>query len=124
MQTNGRFQELDLSKEAFVFSESVREGEWRSVVAKSLHAKQDYKMVLYLFLSLAASFDFEESYCLLILVVFRIFFPFRPPTILSNLSLCLLYYAEACNEFVGPISSSLRWATQFLLKKCRSGGEL
>ena len=26
----------------------------------------------------------------------------------SNLSLCLLYYAEACNEFAGPIFTSLR----------------
>ena len=26
----------------------------------------------------------------------------------SNLSLYLLYYAEACNEFAGPISTSLR----------------
>ena len=26
----------------------------------------------------------------------------------KNLSLCSLYYAEACNEFAGPISASLR----------------
>ena len=35
-----------------------------------------------------------------------------------------LYYAEACNEFAGPISASLRLrATQILSKKYRSGGE-
>ena len=42
----------------------------------------------------------------------------------SNLLLYSLYYAEACNEFAGPISASLRlWATQLLSKKCCSGGE-
>ena len=36
----------------------------------------------------------------------------------------LLYYAEACNEFAGPISASLRLlATQLFSKKYRSGGE-
>ena len=42
----------------------------------------------------------------------------------SNLSLYLLYYAEACNEFAGPISASLRQrATQLLSKKCCSCSE-
>ena len=42
----------------------------------------------------------------------------------SNLTLYSQYYAEACNEFAGPISAPLRlWATQLLSKKCRSGGE-
>ena len=40
----------------------------------------------------------------------------------SNISLYSLYCAEACNELAGPISASLRWATQLLLKKCRSVG--
>ena len=41
-----------------------------------------------------------------------------------DLSLSLLYYAEACNEFAGPISTSLRLrATQLLSKKCRSDGK-
>ena len=36
-----------------------------------------------------------------------------------------LYYAEACNEFARPISTSLRlWATQLFSKKWCSGGEL
>ena len=36
----------------------------------------------------------------------------------------LYYYAEACNEFAGPITASLRQkATQLLSKKYRSGGE-
>ena len=32
-------------------------------------------------------------------------------------------YAEACNEFAGPISASLRPGKQFVLKKYRCGGE-
>jgi phosphatidylinositol-bisphosphatase len=39
------FQELDLSKEAFVFSESPREEEWQKIVAASLHPKAKYKQV-------------------------------------------------------------------------------
>ena len=42
----------------------------------------------------------------------------------SILSLYPLYHAEACNEFSGPISASLRLrATQLLSKKCGSGGK-
>ena len=45
-------------------------------------------------------------------------------SVVTNLSLYTLYYAEACNEFAGPISASLRLrATKLLLEKCRSGGE-
>ena len=41
--------------------------------------------------------------------------------IISYLSLYLLYNAEACNEFDGPISASLRIRTaQILPKKCHS----
>lgn len=39
------FQELDLSKEAFLFNDTVREEEWRQVVAKSLHPKAAYEQV-------------------------------------------------------------------------------
>ena len=39
------FQELDLSKEAFVFNESPREDEWRTVVTASLHPGAKYKKV-------------------------------------------------------------------------------
>ena len=42
----------------------------------------------------------------------------------SNLALYSRYYAEACKEFAGRLSTSLRQrATQILLEKCRSGGE-
>ena len=41
----------------------------------------------------------------------------------SNLSLYSLYYAKACNEFVGPISESLRPTTQLLSKNRRNGSE-
>ena len=42
----------------------------------------------------------------------------------SILWLYSLYYAEACNEFTGPIFTSLRMrTTQFLSKKRRSDGE-
>ena len=44
--------------------------------------------------------------------------------IISSLSLYLLYYAEACNEFAGLISESLRLRpTQLFSKKYRSGGK-
>ena len=36
------FQELDLSKEAFLFTESLKEDEWREVVKYSLHPKGKY----------------------------------------------------------------------------------
>ena len=39
------FQELDLSKEAYVFSESPKEEEWRKLVSLSLHPKAKYKQV-------------------------------------------------------------------------------
>ena len=39
------FQELDLSKEAFVFNESPKEDLWRSVVTLGLSKKAKYKQV-------------------------------------------------------------------------------
>lgn len=39
------FQELDLSKEAFVFNESPREDEWRTAVTASLHPGAKYRKV-------------------------------------------------------------------------------
>lgn len=39
------FQELDLSKEAFLFNDTPREEEWRQVVAKYLHPKGSYEIV-------------------------------------------------------------------------------
>lgn len=39
------FQELDLSKEAFLFNDTPREDEWRQVVAKSLHPKACYEQI-------------------------------------------------------------------------------
>ncbi|XP_014209022.1 inositol polyphosphate 5-phosphatase OCRL-1 [Copidosoma floridanum] len=39
------FQELDLSKEAFLFNDTPREDEWRQVVAKSLHPKASYEQI-------------------------------------------------------------------------------
>ncbi|XP_012276603.1 inositol polyphosphate 5-phosphatase OCRL-1 isoform X2 [Orussus abietinus] len=39
------FQELDLSKEAFLFNDTPREEEWRKVVTKSLHPKGVYQQV-------------------------------------------------------------------------------
>ncbi|XP_015123931.1 inositol polyphosphate 5-phosphatase OCRL-1 [Diachasma alloeum] len=39
------FQELDLSKEAFLFNDTPREEEWRQVVTRSLHPKGKYKQI-------------------------------------------------------------------------------
>lgn len=39
------FQELDLSKEAYLFSESPREDEWLQAVRKGLHPKANYQQV-------------------------------------------------------------------------------
>ncbi|XP_031826523.1 oculocerebrorenal syndrome of Lowe isoform X2 [Nomia melanderi] len=39
------FQELDLTKEAFLFNDTPREEEWRQVVAKSLHPDGVYEQV-------------------------------------------------------------------------------
>ncbi|XP_054269652.1 inositol polyphosphate 5-phosphatase OCRL-like [Macrosteles quadrilineatus] len=39
------FQELDLSKEAFLFHDSPREEEWRQVVIAGLHPKAEYQQV-------------------------------------------------------------------------------
>ncbi|KAK0087327.1 hypothetical protein PV325_001267 [Microctonus aethiopoides] len=39
------FQELDLSKEAFLFNETPREEEWRQIVTRSLHPKAVYKQI-------------------------------------------------------------------------------
>ena len=35
-----------------------------------------------------------------------------------------LFYVEACNEFVGPISASLRPGNTASFEDCRSGGDL
>jgi len=39
------FQELDLSKEAFLFTESPKEEEWRAAVAAGLHKGAEYTQV-------------------------------------------------------------------------------
>ncbi|XP_075217089.1 oculocerebrorenal syndrome of Lowe [Lycorma delicatula] len=39
------FQELDLSKEAFLFNDTPREDEWRSAVMNSLHPKATYRKI-------------------------------------------------------------------------------
>lgn len=39
------FQELDLSKEAFLFNDTHREEEWLAAVSKCLILKSEYKLV-------------------------------------------------------------------------------
>ncbi|XP_017773007.1 PREDICTED: type II inositol 1,4,5-trisphosphate 5-phosphatase, partial [Nicrophorus vespilloides] len=39
------FQELDLSKEAFIFNETVREAEWQKALEWSTHPKAKYRLV-------------------------------------------------------------------------------
>ena len=40
-----QLQELDLSKEAFIFAESVKEEEWRTYTLGSLHREARYSLV-------------------------------------------------------------------------------
>jgi len=40
-----RFQELDLSTNAYIFSGSVREEEWYNKVIEGLHPKANYRKV-------------------------------------------------------------------------------
>ncbi|KAL7289736.1 hypothetical protein TKK_0016344 [Trichogramma kaykai] len=39
------FQELDLSKEAFLFNDTPREEEWRHIVSRSLHPDANYEQI-------------------------------------------------------------------------------
>ena len=50
------FQELDLSKEAFLFTESVKEDEWKAVVDASLHPKARY-IRYFLLIELLSTFN-------------------------------------------------------------------
>lgn len=43
------FQELDLSKEAFLFNETPREDEWQRAVMRALHPRAKYRKVGFLF---------------------------------------------------------------------------
>ncbi|KAG8036817.1 hypothetical protein G9C98_004139 [Cotesia typhae] len=54
------FQELDLSKEAFLFNDTPREEEWRQIVTKSLHPKGVYKQIAIVRLVAAHCEEYER----------------------------------------------------------------
>ncbi|KAG5346533.1 OCRL phosphatase, partial [Acromyrmex charruanus] len=65
------FQELDLSKEAFLFHETPREEEWRQVIVNSLHPEGNYTQIalvrlvgmMLLVYALEAHVPFIENVC-------------------------------------------------------------
>ena len=73
-------------------------------------------------LSVLSCAVFSQDHDILLCMWFQLSFNFMKSK--SKFCLYWLYYAEACNEFTGPNSASLRVSNALLLsKKCRSSGE-
>jgi len=105
------FQELDLSKEAFVFNESPKEDVWRSVVSVGLNKKAKYKQVNLnytffmstldyapLFLSIFPFFQYLLPFSLLSLnyIPFSLLSFSQLPTFLSFVFLTITYLSLFC----------------------------
>ena len=82
-----------------------------------------YMEFLIIFVSRKAIFLLVLSLSFKALIFYNLL-PFLANKLKSKIFHYIHYYAEACNELAGPIPASLRPSTQFLWKKCHSGGEL
>lgn len=59
-----RFQELDLSNQAYIFSDSAKETEWQHAVKSCLHPKGRYRKVYQPYKFLTVSQEYKLIYVL------------------------------------------------------------
>ena len=95
------FQELDLSKEAFVFNESPKEDVWRSVVSVGLNKKAKYKQVNLNYIFFMSSLDYAPLFLsifpfLQYLLSYSLLSFSQLPTFLSFVFLTITYLSLFC----------------------------